>query len=99
MSDTYSKPVNIFLTVDSGTIQTFFNENDPAPLYKRQLSHKLEQYIALTVVPVKRYSPVFYKLQCKNESPCLIERSNSDFNSFNWIEMDVMSVLMSCIRK
>jgi hypothetical protein len=67
MSDTYSKPVNIFLTVDSGTIQTFFNENDPAPLYKRQLSHKLEQYIALTVVPVKRYSPVFYKLQCKNE--------------------------------
>ena len=67
MSDTYSKPVSIFLTIDSSTIQTFFNENDPAPLYKRQLSHKLEHYIAMTVVPVKRYSPVFYKLQCKSE--------------------------------
>ena len=67
MSDAYSKTVNIYLTVNQGTIQGFFNENDPSPLYKRQLSHKLEHYIAMTVVPVKRYSPVFYKLLCKEE--------------------------------
>ena len=67
MSDAYSKTVNIYLTVNHGTIQGFFNENDPAPLYKRQLSHKLELYIAMTVASVKRYSPVFYKLQCKEE--------------------------------
>ena len=67
MSDSYSKTVNIFLTVDPTTINGFFNENDPAPLYKRQLSHKLEHYIAMTVVPVKRFSPVFYKFQCKSE--------------------------------
>lgn len=67
MSDSYSKTVNIFLTVDPTTINGFFNENDPAPLYKRQLSHKLEHYISMTVGSVKRFSPVFYKLQCKNE--------------------------------
>ena len=67
MFDAYSKTVSIYLTVDPGSIQSFFNENDPAPLYKRQLSHKLEHYIAMTVVSVKRYSPVFYKLQCKSE--------------------------------
>jgi hypothetical protein len=67
MYDTYTKTVNIFLTVDPATIQSFFNENDPAPLYKRQLSHKLEHYIAMTVTSVKRYSVVFYKFQCKNE--------------------------------
>lgn len=67
MSDAYAKTVNIFLTVDQSTVQGFFNENDPAPLYKRQLSHKLEHYIAMAVTPVKRYSPVFYKFQCKDE--------------------------------
>jgi hypothetical protein len=67
MFDAYTKTVNIFLTVDPTTIDGFFNENDPSPLYKRQLSHKLEHYIAMTAVSVKRYSAVFYKLQCRNE--------------------------------
>ena len=39
----------------------------------------------------------FFRLA--KESPCLIERSNSDFNSLSWMEMEVMSVWMSfCIR-
>lgn len=67
MTDSITKTVNIFLTVDPQNIQSYFNENDPAPLYKRQLSHKLEHYIAMTVVNVKRYTVVFYKFQCKSE--------------------------------
>ena len=59
--------INIFLKIDSQTVSGYFNENDPAPLYKRQLRHKLEQYISMAIVSVKRYSVVFYKLKCTTE--------------------------------
>ncbi len=36
-------------------------------LYKRQLSHKLEQYINTAAASVKRYSVVFYKFKCSTE--------------------------------
>lgn len=52
--------INIFLTVDWQTINNYFNSNDPAPIYKRQLSHQLEEYIK-TSVASKRYSAIFYK--------------------------------------
>lgn len=67
MTDPFTKTINIYLKVDPDTIQDYFNENDPAPLYKRQLSHKLEQYLSMSSATVKRYSVIFYKLKCATE--------------------------------
>lgn len=67
MADPFTQTINIYLTVDPQTIHGYFNENDPAPLYKRQLSHRLEQYITMASKSVKRYSVVFYKFKCANE--------------------------------
>jgi len=55
------KGISIFLTVDSQTIEGYFNAHDPAPLYKRHLSHKFEQYIMSSVIASKRYSTIKYK--------------------------------------
>lgn len=59
--------VSIFLMVSHQNIAEHFNANDPAPIYKRQLSHEFEQYIMLTTVPARRYSPFQYKVTCKTE--------------------------------
>ena len=67
MTESLPKSVDIFLTVDPETIDSYFNAHDPAPIYKRQLSHELQQYIDETVVPVKRYSVIFYKFKCAGE--------------------------------
>jgi len=60
-SKSLSKGISIFLTVDSQTIGDYFNAHDPAPLYKKHLSHKFEQYIMSSVVAAKRYSTIKYK--------------------------------------
>lgn len=67
MNDPFTNTINIFLKVDHETIEDYFNENDPAPLYKRQLSFKLEHYLAMASATVKRYSVVFYQFKCKSE--------------------------------
>lgn len=59
--------INVFLTVDRQTINNYFNSNDPAPIYKRQLSHQLEEYIKTSVASAKRYSAIFYKFTCISE--------------------------------
>lgn len=59
--------VNIFLTVDMHTVNDYFNTHDPAPLYKRQLSQQLEEYIKKMTESIKRHSVVFYKLKCTSE--------------------------------
>ena len=59
--------INIFLTLDMQTINNYFNSHDPAPIYKRQLSHQLEEYIKGTVSSAKRYSVLFYKFKCTSE--------------------------------
>ncbi|MBA4167832.1 MAG: hypothetical protein H0X41_09870 [Chitinophagaceae bacterium] len=67
MSESLPKSVDIFLTVDPQIINGYFNTHDPAPIYKRQLSHALDTYIATCVEPVKRYTVIFYKLKCSGE--------------------------------
>src|SRR5207249_7302114 len=37
--------INIFLSLDQQLYTGYFNPQDPAPVYKRQLSHEFEQYI------------------------------------------------------
>lgn len=67
MKEDQPKKINIFISVDVQTINTYFNAHDPAPLYKRQLSHQFEQYIMKTVSGAKRNSIIFYKLKCSND--------------------------------
>jgi hypothetical protein len=67
MNSTFPKKINIFISVDVPTISTYFNAHDPAPLYKRQLSHQFEQYIMNSVSSAKRFSVIFYKLKCSSE--------------------------------
>jgi len=67
MSETVLKSISIFMTIDLKTIHEYFNVHDPAPIYKRQLSHQLEEYINESVISAKRYSVIFYKLKCTNE--------------------------------
>ena len=67
MKEHIANKINIFISVDVQTINTYFNAHDPAPLYKRQLSHQFEQYIFNTVAHAKRYSIIFYKLKCSSE--------------------------------
>jgi hypothetical protein len=62
------KRITIFLTVDEKTIDSYFNAHDPSPIYKRQLSHEFEKYITSSIVAVKRYSILRYKLVCGDEN-------------------------------
>jgi hypothetical protein len=67
MEETECNIINIYLTVDRQTINNYFNGNDPAPIYKRQLSHQLEEYIKASVASAKRYTTVIYKFKCISE--------------------------------
>ena len=67
MTEAVSDRINIFLTVDVQIMNTYFNSHDPAPIYKRQLSHALEEYIAAYIRSAKRYSVIFYKFKCTSE--------------------------------
>jgi len=67
MEESAFDKINIYLTVDRQTIHNYFNSNDPAPIYKRQLSHQLEAYIQASVASVKRYTTIFYKFTCVSE--------------------------------
>jgi hypothetical protein len=62
-----SDKINIFLTVDRQTINSYFNSHDPAPIYKRQLSYELEDYIKTSTSSAKRYTAIFYKFKCTSE--------------------------------
>ena len=62
------KKITIFLTINEETIDTYFNAHDPSPLYKRQLNQDFEKYIMSSIVAIKRYSALKYKLVCNKES-------------------------------
>jgi hypothetical protein len=68
VAESPAERINIFLTVDQATIGDHFNVNDPAPLYKRQLSHQFNQYIMTSIESAKRHSVFYYKITCKNVS-------------------------------
>jgi hypothetical protein len=67
-SKTLTDKINIFLTIDQSNMGEHFNANDPAPLYKRQLSHQFHQYIMTSIEPAKRHSTFYYKVTCKKET-------------------------------
>ena len=67
MKNYLPKTINVYLTLDQLVIQGYFNPHDPAPIYKRQLSHHFELYIKENVALFKRYDVIFYKFKCAND--------------------------------
>jgi len=68
MSNLLLKKITIYITVDEEIINSYFNPHDPSPLYKRQLSHGFEKYLTSSIVAIKRYTVLRYKLVCNSES-------------------------------
>src|ERR1041384_3167224 len=68
MENPLFKKINIFFKVSEETIDSYFNPNDPAPIYKRQLSQEFEEYIMKYSLSIKRYTTVTYKLSCIKET-------------------------------
>jgi hypothetical protein len=61
------KTINVYLTLDQLVMQGYFHPHDPAPIYKRQLSHHFALYIMENVALFKRYDVIFYKFKYVNE--------------------------------
>ena len=68
MSNLLLKKITVYITVDDETINSYFNQHDPSPLYKRQLSHGFEKYLMSSIVAIRRYTELRYKLVCNKES-------------------------------
>jgi hypothetical protein len=73
MSKALSKRIDIFLSVDSNTVNQYFNPHDPAPIYKRQLRHDFVQYMWESVTTYKKYSTIRFKVKVKEGDEQLTE--------------------------
>jgi hypothetical protein len=67
MSNSVSSNICIYISLDQDNLKDYFNPHDPGPLYKRQLSHAFELYILNSIVSVKRYSLLSYKICSRSE--------------------------------
>ncbi len=67
MNDSIIKKINIFLSLDQNIFRGYFNAQDPAPIYKRQLSHEFEQYIMNCIRSARRDTVFYYKISYKND--------------------------------
>jgi hypothetical protein len=61
------KKINIFLSLEPDIFKGYFNQQDPAPLYKRQLSHEFELYLMNAIRSAKRDSEFSYKISYWDE--------------------------------
>jgi len=68
MKNALSTRISIFLSVDGESVLKYYNSHDPAPLYNRQLSHELREYLENSVASAKRNASIRYQLICKKES-------------------------------
>jgi hypothetical protein len=55
---------HIYVRLDEKTVHSYFNQHDPAPLYKRQLGHEFEQYIYNSLLTSKRNAVFKYQVIC-----------------------------------
>ena len=67
MSNPIPKRINIFLSLDHDIFKGYFNPQDPAPLYKRQLSHEFELYIMTCIRTAKRDAAFNFKISYTSE--------------------------------
>jgi hypothetical protein len=64
---TISNKINIFLSLDQAIFKGYFNAQDPAPIYKRQLSHEFEQYFMNSIRTARRDTAFSYKISYKSD--------------------------------
>jgi hypothetical protein len=62
-----AKNIPIFLSLEQDIFKGYFNQQDPAPLYKRQLSHEFELYIMNSIRTAKRDSRFSYHISYQDE--------------------------------
>jgi hypothetical protein len=55
---------SIYIRLDEHTVHTYFNQHDPAPLYKRQLGHEFENYIYDSLLTSTRDAVIRYQVIC-----------------------------------
>jgi hypothetical protein len=67
ISTPVSRRINIFLSLDRDIFNGYFNPQDPSPVYKRQLSQELEEYIMTFMRKTARSSVINYKISYTNE--------------------------------
>lgn len=68
MTESLTRRISIFLSLDEENVYDYFNPHDPAPLYKRQLGHQFQEYILNCIDSAKRSSLIRYKVICSKES-------------------------------
>ena len=59
--------ISIFLSLDPEHFAGYFNAQDPAPIYKRQLSHEFEQYIMNCIKTARRETLFHFKISYRDE--------------------------------
>jgi hypothetical protein len=69
MSKPATKKIPIFLSLDPEIFCGYFNRQDPAPMYKRQLSHGFEDYIMNCIKTAGRETTFHYRISyhCEEE--------------------------------
>lgn len=60
----HPKRLSIYLSIEPDSIQKYFNPNDPAPLYCRQLSHDFQEYLDTSIATAGRHTVIHYKVFC-----------------------------------
>lgn len=73
MSKAIPKRISIYLSVDRGTINDYFNPHDPSPIYKRQLRQDFITYIMGSVTGYRRNSVLQYKVTTNERDKDLVE--------------------------
>ena len=68
MNKPLPKKITIYLSLEQDIFCGYFNPQDPAPLYKRQLSHEFEEYIITCTRAAKRESEFSYKVSYRDEA-------------------------------
>lgn len=67
MTNPPPRKIPVYLSLDPDIFKGYFNPQDPAPLYKRQLSHEFEQYIMTCIRPATRDSRFVFRISYRND--------------------------------
>jgi hypothetical protein len=64
MTESLTRRISIFLSLNEENVYNYFNPHDPAPLYKRQPGNEIQDYITSSISSAKRSSLIQFKVIC-----------------------------------
>lgn len=67
MTESLTRRISIFLSLNEENVYNYFNPHDPAPLYKRQLGIEIQDYITSFINSSRRSSHIQFKITCFRE--------------------------------